>query len=63
MGDKFKDTDHAWNVIKVDNKWLLFDVTWASGYAENKNGKLVSTSEFEPYWFNVHPNASVISTV
>ena len=61
VGDKFKDTDHAWNVIKVDNKWLLFDVTWASGYAENKNGKLVSTSEFEPYWFNVHPNAFIFT--
>jgi tetratricopeptide (TPR) repeat protein len=25
---------HAWNVIKIDTKWQLFDVTWASNYVE-----------------------------
>lgn len=60
-GDKFKDTDHAWNVIKVDNKWRLFDVTWASGSGENKNGELVSTLKFNPYWFDVPPKAFVFS--
>ena len=24
-----KETNHAWNSIKLDNKWYLFDVTWA----------------------------------
>lgn len=61
IGDKFSETDHAWNVIKVENEWRLFDVTWASGFGTNKNGKLVSTSRFEPYWFNVHPKAFIFS--
>lgn len=60
-GDKFTDTDHAWNVIKVDNKWRLFDVTWASGFGTNKNGKLFSTSRFDPYWFNVNPKAFIFT--
>ena len=25
---------HAWNVIKIDNNWQLFDVTWASNHLE-----------------------------
>jgi len=24
--------DHAWNVVFIDNKWKLIDVTWASGF-------------------------------
>ena len=23
---------HAWNAVKIDDKWQLIDVTWASGY-------------------------------
>jgi hypothetical protein len=26
---------HAWNIIKTDKKWHLFDVTWASNHFEN----------------------------
>jgi hypothetical protein len=26
--------DHAWNAVKVDNKWYLIDVTWDAGYLE-----------------------------
>jgi transglutaminase/protease-like cytokinesis protein 3 len=61
VGDKFTDTDHAWNVIKVDNKWRLFDATWASGFGTNKKGRLVSTSRFDPYWFNVNPKAFIFT--
>jgi tetratricopeptide (TPR) repeat protein len=25
---------HAWNVIKIDEKWYLFDATWSSNYFE-----------------------------
>ena len=28
-GATFSETDHAWNVIKIDNTWKLFDATWA----------------------------------
>ncbi len=24
--------NHAWNAVKLDNKWYLYDVTWASGH-------------------------------
>jgi hypothetical protein len=60
-GDKISESDHAWNVIKIDNQWRLFDATWASGYGTNKNEKLVSTSKFAPYWFDVHPKAFIFT--
>jgi len=47
-GKKFHNIDHAWNAIKVNNRWALFDVTWASGFGINKRGKLVSTMAFDP---------------
>jgi hypothetical protein len=61
VGSKFSETNHAWNAIKVDNTWRLFDATWASGYGTNKNGKLVSTSRFDPYWFDVNPKAFIFT--
>lgn len=33
--------DHAWNSIKIENKYYNVDLTWASGYAtKNEKGKL-----------------------
>jgi hypothetical protein len=29
-----RDNLHAWNAIKINHDWLLFDVTWASNYLE-----------------------------
>ncbi len=61
VGHKFKETDHAWNVVKIDGNWRLFDATWASGYADNLNGKLVSKKRFDAYWFDVNPKAFIFS--
>lgn len=60
-GMKFKDTDHAWNIIKIDNNWRIFDATWGQGFGENINGKLVSKNEFDEYWFNVDPYEAIFS--
>ncbi len=40
IGQKADLTEvHAWNAIKIQGKWQLFDVTWASNYFE-RCGKL-----------------------
>ena len=32
---KVANLAHAWCAVKIDNKWYLFDPTWASGYVSN----------------------------
>jgi len=54
-GDKFTETNHAWNAVKIKGAWKLFDATWGSGAGENVNGKLVSKMEFDPIWFATEP--------
>ena len=44
--------DHAWNAIKIDNKWRLVDVTWGAGHTENKQWKPF----FDDYFFFTDPN-------
>ena len=48
--------NHAWNAIQYDQQWHLMDVTWASGFAENVNGKAKSKFQFSDYWFDTNPN-------
>ncbi|MFA6403057.1 MAG: transglutaminase domain-containing protein [Salinivirgaceae bacterium] len=46
-GKKFVQSDHAWNVVFVDNKWQLIDATWASGYMdESLHFKKFFTNEY-----------------
>ncbi len=42
-------TNHAWNAIKVNNRWMIIDATWSSGYV--MNGRWLK--EFNDYYFNV----------
>lgn len=54
-GDKFTETNHAWNAVKIRGAWKLFDTTWGSGAGDNVNGKLASKMEFDPVWFATEP--------
>lgn len=45
------DFRHAWNAIKLNDKWILVDTTW--GTSEEKE-----TSEF---YFNIKPELSIIT--
>ena len=36
-------TNHAWNIVKIDNKWELIDATWSSGSLVNTGG----TNDYE----------------
>lgn len=41
-GEYLKEVNHAWNAIKMHDKWEFIDVTWGAGGAfENENGKLI----------------------
>ena len=30
VGDPFYSDNHAWNAVRLDNEWYLYDVTWAA---------------------------------
>jgi len=50
---KFTNTDHAWNIVFINNKWYLIDATWGSGYINDKR-KLVK--KFTDYFFLTSPD-------
>jgi Transglutaminase-like superfamily len=47
QGTDGRDDLHAWNAIKVNDNWFLFDVTWASNYLENTDN---IDEKFERYF-------------
>lgn len=61
-GDTFDDTDHAWNAVKIDGAWKIYDATWGQGGgSEDSRGRLKSTKKFDEQWFNVDPKHSVFT--
>ena len=43
-------TGHAWNVVKTNNTWKLYDTTWGAGFVNDK-GKFVR--KINTAWFEV----------
>lgn len=61
-GDRLVATDHAWNAIRIDNQWRLFDATWGEGYGtEGEHCQLICIKRFEEQWFNVDPEKFVFT--
>lgn len=50
---------HAWCAAKIDNKWLLFDPTWASGAVNN--GKFIM--KFNEVYFKVDPSKMIATHI
>ena len=44
-------SNHAWNAVKLNNKWELVDATWAAGYAINNKWE----KNFTEYYFYPNP--------
>ncbi len=55
QGKSFTETNHAWNAIKIDGKWRLFDATWGHGHGITENGKLKSIVQYTEFWFDTDP--------
>lgn len=56
-GKRFPRTNHAWNAVRLNDRWMLLDPTWAAGSATTANGKLKTVYRYDPYWFDVEPHA------
>jgi hypothetical protein len=46
IGQKQKQTNHSWNVVKLYGKWYLIDATWAAGDYNRKYVKNFDDSYF-----------------
>jgi transglutaminase/protease-like cytokinesis protein 3 len=54
IGRKRLGSNHAWNSVQIDGKWILLDATWGQGYYD-ENRKVV-VKEFTPIYFDMSPN-------
>ncbi len=61
-GDQFDGTNHAWNAVKIDGSWKIYDATWGQGAASvDSRGRIKSVNKFDEQWFNVEPKQSVFT--
>jgi hypothetical protein len=44
-------TNHAWNGVRINGEWHLFDATWGAGHVDGR--KFVK--DFSGFWFDPHP--------
>lgn len=51
------DSNHAWNMVKIENNWYLVDCTWDSGHM---NGR-TSVQEYNTEWLFVQPEHMIYS--
>ena len=57
IGNPSISTNHAWNAVKLNNKWIILDATWAAGY--EYNGKWVR--KFDNYFYSI-PKDKIFKT-
>lgn len=50
-GQKFNSTNHEYNVIFLNNKWIGIDATWGAGHAEGTK----YIKEYNEFYFLVDP--------
>lgn len=65
-GDDLQSPNHAWNSVKIDGKWNLLDVTWASMNNEldqiPENGKNIDFARKKlDYFFMVNPAKMILT--
>ncbi|URC10927.1 transglutaminase domain-containing protein [Flavobacterium sp. B183] len=53
IGRENSFSNHSWNMVQVDGKWILIDVTWGQGYYDS--GKKVAVNHFSPVYFDTDP--------
>ena len=57
IGKLATSTNHAWNAVKLKDKWVILDATWAAGF--EYNGRWVK--QFDNYFYNI-PKEKIFKT-
>lgn len=52
IGNSSLTPNHAWNAVKINNKWIYIDATWGAG--SELNGRWIR--KFNPYYYNIPKN-------
>ncbi|MBQ9622800.1 MAG: hypothetical protein IJP90_08300 [Treponema sp.] len=52
-----KDSDHAWNIVKIGNKWQQIDITWDAGFVEGQS----FIKHYTTQWYNLTPAQFIYS--
>ncbi|XP_061469420.1 kyphoscoliosis peptidase-like [Rhineura floridana] len=52
-GKVFKESNHAWNAVYLDQRWHLIDSTWGSGHVGDSCSKF--TFRYDEFYFLTHP--------
>lgn len=57
---RFKEPNHAWNLVEINGEWKIFDATWGGSAGEKtKKGKLKSVKIFSEEWFAAPPYKAI----
>ena len=57
-----EEPGHAWNVIRIDSEWKVFDATWGAGDGDvDKRGKFFFIKRYKEQWFNVSPYEAIFT--
>lgn len=59
IGKAPRSANHAWNAVKLNNKWQLLDVTWASGNTDPEVKKF--TKSFKEGYFLTPPESFILN--
>ena len=51
------ESDHAWNAVKLGNKWQLIDITWDAGYVEGRT----FIKRYTTQWLSLSPAQFIYS--
>lgn len=55
IGKVTQKTNHAWNLVYINKKWIFVDATWASGFQMNNKWN----KKFNSYFYNTSKNKIV----
>jgi hypothetical protein len=50
-GQRFHETNHAWNAVKLDGAWHFMETTWGAGHVDFRT----FVADYSPVWFDMDP--------
>lgn len=55
----FYSSNHAWNIVRVNGKYQIYDLTWAAGTYDSKTKSF--NKQFNEQYFNANPEEFILN--